>query len=72
MTRYFVVMHASAEKQINAAYPGCVVGFANLDFRTYSGVQHSIGPQELQDIRAFILDALPEQAQKVPTRSAAD
>ena len=51
---------------------GCVTGFANLDFQTYSGVQHSIGPQELQDIRAFILEILPEQALKVPTRSAAD
>ncbi|CAK0784199.1 hypothetical protein CVIRNUC_007403 [Coccomyxa viridis] len=47
-------------------------GFANLDFRTYSGVQHSIGPQELQDIRAFIQEVLPEQALKVPTRDEVD
>lgn len=42
-------------------------GFSKLDFRTYPGVQHSIGPQELQDIRDFILKVLPEQAAKVPT-----
>ena len=42
-------------------------GFSALDFRTYPGVQHSIGPQELQDIRAFILKVLPEQAAKPPT-----
>lgn len=42
-------------------------GFTKLDFRTYPGVQHSIGPQELQDIRDFILKVLPEQAAKAPT-----
>jgi predicted esterase len=42
-------------------------GFQQLDFRTYPGVQHSIGPQELQDIRDFILKVLPEVAAKVPT-----
>ena len=42
-------------------------GFSALDFRTYPGVQHSIGPQELQDIREFILKVLPEQAASPPT-----
>ena len=42
-------------------------GFSALDFRTYPGVQHSIGPQELQEIREFIQKVLPEQAAKSPT-----
>ena len=46
-------------------------GFSALDFRTYPGVQHSIGPQELQEIREFILQVLPEQAAKPPTRYVA-
>ena len=41
-------------------------GFSALDFRTYPGVQHSIGPQELQDIREFILKVLPEETAKPP------
>ena len=42
-------------------------GFSQLDFRTYPGVQHSISTEELQDLRAFILKVLPEQAAKPPT-----
>ena len=42
-------------------------GFSALDFRTYPGVQHSIGPQELQAIRDFIQKVLPEQTAKAPT-----
>lgn len=42
-------------------------GFSQLDFRAYPGVQHSISTEELQDLRAFILQVLPEQAAKPPT-----
>ncbi|CAL5229963.1 g13394 [Coccomyxa viridis] len=47
-------------------------GFSALDFRTYPGVQHSIGPQELQDIREFILKVLPEETAKPPALDDVD
>jgi hypothetical protein len=40
-------------------------GFRNVDFRTYSGMQHSTCPEELADLRRFLADVLPD---RVPSR----
>lgn len=39
-------------------------GFSRLEFHSYSDVGHSTSPQELQDLRSFLLRAIPD---KLPT-----
>ncbi|KAJ3502369.1 hypothetical protein NMY22_g18607 [Coprinellus aureogranulatus] len=34
----------------------------NIDYRTYSGLGHSTSPQELQDIKAWLINAVPDSA----------
>ena len=40
-------------------------GFRSVDFRTYSGMQHSTCPEELADLRRFLAQVLPD---RVPSR----
>jgi hypothetical protein len=40
-------------------------GLRNTELHTYSGVGHHTSPEELQDLRRFLMRLLPE---KLPTR----
>lgn len=42
-----------------------LAGLCNTELHTYSGVGHHTSPEELQDLRRFLLRLLPE---KLPTR----
>ena len=37
---------------------------SNVDFHLYQGLAHSTSPQELADVRAFLMKAIPP---KLPT-----
>lgn len=63
--------HGSADPLIPAVVANATLavlhgrGLKRVDFRMYPGMGHSSCPQELQDLKAFLAQTLPDKA---PTR----
>lgn len=57
------VTHRGADQVVAAA----AAGLRNTELHTYPGVGHHTSPDELQDLRRFLMRLLPE---KLPTRQA--
>lgn len=47
-------------------------GCKNVQFKQYSGMAHSAGPEELQDVRAFLLKLIPDDVGRRPSREEID